>query len=98
MLDADTTKEIAKDLIEFCKSQWSDFASKQSHHESETTGDDQEIRLPHATASVSLSEHQRPQHEQFEPNLGKPARSGPYGKDQGGRGQHKGGGKGKGKG
>ena len=46
MPDADTAKEIAKDLIEFCKSQWSDFASKQSHHESETIGDDQEVRLP----------------------------------------------------
>ncbi|CAL1147165.1 unnamed protein product, partial [Cladocopium goreaui] len=31
----------------------------------------------------------RPHHEQFEPNLGKPARGGPYGKDQGGKGQQK---------
>ena len=38
----------------------------------------------------------RPHHEQFEPNLGKPARGGPYGKDQGGKGQQKGTGKGKG--
>ena len=38
----------------------------------------------------------RPHPEQFEPNLGKPARGGPYGKDQGGKGQQKGTGKGKG--
>ena len=38
----------------------------------------------------------RPHHEQFEHNLGKLARGGPYGKDQGGKGQQKGTGKGKG--
>ena len=81
--DADDAKNIAKELIAFSKSQWADFASSQTHKESETTGDDREVRLPHATASVSLPEHQRPQHEQFEPNLGKPARGGPYGRDQG---------------
>ena len=96
--DADDAKAIAKDLIAFSKSQWAEFASGQTHKEPETTGDDREVRLPHATTSVSLPEHQRPHHEQFEPNLGKPARSGPYGRDQGGKGQHKGGGKGKGKG
>jgi hypothetical protein len=96
--DADDAKAIAKDLIAFSKSQWAEFASGQTHKEPETTGDDREVRLPDATTSVSLPEHQRPHHEQFEPNLGKPARSGPYGRDQGGKGQHKGGGKGKGKG
>ena len=57
-------------------------------HESETVGEDWEVRLPHATASVSLPQHSRPHHEQFEPNLGKPARGGggPYGTDQGGKG------------
>ena len=65
---------------------------------SETIGNDREVRLPHARSSVTLPEHQRPHHEQFEPNLGKPARSGPYGTDQGGKGQYKGKGKGQSKG
>ena len=94
--DADASNGIAKDLVEFSKLQWTIFASKQAHHESETVGEDQEVRLPHASASVSLPEHARPDHEQFEPNLGKPAGGGPYGKDRGGKGQQKGKGKGKG--
>ena len=96
--DADTSNDIAKDLVEFSKLHWTIFASTQIKHESETVGEDREVRLPHATASVSLPQHSRPHHEQFEPNLGKPARDGPYGKDQGGKGQHKGKGKGQSKG
>ncbi|CAL1159387.1 unnamed protein product [Cladocopium goreaui] len=97
--DASDAKEIAKELVEFSKLQWSNFASQQTHKESETTGDDREVSLPHASAAISQPEHQRPHHEQFEPNLGKPARGGPYGQGGGGgKGHHKGGGQTKGKG
>ena len=41
---------------------------------------------------ISRPEHERPHHEQFEPNLGKPARGGPYGQGQGAKGHYKGGG------
>ena len=94
--DADDAKAIAKELISFAKTQWADFASGQTHKVSGTTGDDREVSLPHAMASVSLPEHPRTQHEQFEPNLGKQSRSGPYG--QGAKGQTKGGGYQQGKG
>ncbi|CAL1151709.1 unnamed protein product, partial [Cladocopium goreaui] len=96
--DASDAKEIAKELVEFSKLQWSNFASQQTHKESETTGDDREVSLPHASAAISRPEHERPHHEQFEPNLGKPARGGPYGQGGGGKGHHKGGGQTKGKG
>ena len=97
--DASDAKEIAKELVEFSKLQWSNFASQQTHKESETTGDDREVSLPHASAAISRPEHERPHHEQFEPNLGKPARGGPYGQGGGGgKGYHKGGGQTKGKG
>ena len=96
--DASDAKEIAKELVEFSKLQWSNFASQQTHKESETTGDDREVSLPHASGSISRPEHERPHHEQFEPNLGKPARGGPYGQGYGGKGHHKGGGQTKGKG
>ncbi|CAL1173822.1 unnamed protein product [Cladocopium goreaui] len=97
--DASDAKEIAKELVEFSKLQWSNFASQQTHKESETTGDDREVSLPHASAAISRPEHERPHHEQFEPNLGKPARGGPYGQGGGGgKGHHKDGGQAKGKG
>ncbi|CAL1138042.1 unnamed protein product, partial [Cladocopium goreaui] len=96
--DASDAKEIAKELVEFSKLQWSNFASQQTHKESETIGDDREVSLPHASAAISRPEHERPHHEQFEPNLGKPARGGPYGQGGGGKGHHKGGGQTKGKG
>ena len=96
--DASDAKEIAKELVEFSKLQWSNFASQQTHKESETTGDDREVSLPHASAAISRPDHERPHHEQFEPNLGKPARGGPYGQGGGGKGHHKGGGQTKGKG
>ena len=69
--------------------QWTIFASRRTCRE---------VCLPHATASISLPDHTRPYHEQFGPNLGKPARGGPYGKDQGGKGQHRDKGKGQSKG
>ena len=87
-----------KELVEFSKLQWSNFASQQTHKESETTGDDREVSLPHASAAISRPDHERPHHEQFETNLGKPARGGPYGQGGGGKGHHKGGGQTKGKG
>ena len=96
--DASDAKEIAKELVEFSKLQWSNYASQQTHKESETTGDDREVSLPHATGPISRPEHERPHNEQFEPNLGKPARGGPYGQGQGGKGHYKGGGQTKGKG
>ena len=96
--DAETSKDSAKDLVEFSKLQWTIFASRQAHHESETDGEDREVCLPHATASISLPDHTRPYHEQFGPNLGKPARGDPYGKDQGGKGQHRDKGQGQSKG
>ncbi|CAL1170847.1 unnamed protein product [Cladocopium goreaui] len=96
--DASDAKEIAKELVEFSKLQWSNYASQQTHKESETTGDDREVSLPHASGPISRPEHERPHHEQFEPNLGKPARRGPYGQSHGGKGHYKGGGQTKGKG
>ena len=96
--DAADAKEIAKELVEFSKLQWSNYASQQTHKESDTTGDDREVSLPHASGPISRPEHERPHHEQFEPNLGKPARGGPYGQGQGGKGHYKGGGQTKGKG
>ena len=44
--DASDAKEIAKELVEFSKLQWSNYASQQTHKESETTGDDREVSLP----------------------------------------------------
>ena len=55
--DASDAKGIAKELVEFSKLQWSNFASQQTHKESETTGDDREVSLPHATGPSSRPEH-----------------------------------------
>ena len=100
MPDADNAEGIAKDLIEFWKLQWVHFASRQAHHESEAMGDDREVRLSHAGSTGA--QHERPRHEQFEPNLDIKGRQGPYGKGKGERqkgsdGKGKSSGKGKGK-
>ena len=78
--------------------QWELFASRQVRQGGETSGADREVRLPMASSSVLNPEHQRPQREQFEPNLqkGKGKREGPYHQGKGkGKGQQE---KGKGKG
>ena len=64
------------------------FASRQAHHKSEAIGDDREVRLPHAGSTGT--QHERPRHEQFEPNLDIKGRQGPYGKGKGGQERQKG--------
>ena len=90
--DADNAEQIAKDLIEYSKIQWTHFAAQQAHHEPEATGEDEAVALPHA--GTNEVRHERPRHEQFEPNLNVKGRQGPY---EGGKGS-KGHGKGKGQG
>ncbi|CAL1139216.1 unnamed protein product [Cladocopium goreaui] len=63
--DAFDAKEIAKELVEFSKLQWSNYAPQQTHKESETTGDDREVSLAHASGPISRPEHERPHHEQL---------------------------------
>ena len=92
--DGDSSEQIAEDLIEYSRSQWIHFAALQAHHEPEATGEDASAQLPHAGRNEVV--HERPRHEQFEPNLNVKGRQGPYG---GGEGQKGGkGGKGKGQG
>eukprot|EP00435_Cladocopium_sp_Y103_P062604 s253_g24.t1 len=86
--DGEDAKTIAKDLVEFSRIQWLEFACKQARHESETLGADREVSLPHASTSVYTHDHP---HEQFEPNLGKGGRQeGDKGKEKGKGKQEKG--------
>ena len=52
----DADDAIAKELIAFSKSQWADFASGQTHKESETTGDDREVRLHPSSTCYSIGQ------------------------------------------
>eukprot|EP00435_Cladocopium_sp_Y103_P018363 s2259_g4.t1 len=71
--DGEDAKVIGKELVEFAKIQWIEFASGQAHHEPDASGADREVSLPHATTSVRLHyiDEPLPRHEQFEPNVGK---------------------------
>eukprot|EP00435_Cladocopium_sp_Y103_P054949 s1214_g18.t1 len=78
--DGEDAKTIGKELVEFAKIQWIEYASGQAHHEPDASGADREVSLPYASTSARLDflNEPLPQHEQFEPNMGKKGRPQPY--------------------